>query len=263
MPSGTATVGGLTVPVPAGTQNTELADPAVRVLLDFLGWSIANGLDAKLTNMQGTSASACPSANRFPFNPQTYFVRNSIPALYVWWAGRSRPGRYSTTVRSSRERDIDAMYVFDELIAPDGFDTRHGLLAAVDAIFHRCADWGRHPNYGYNGAAAGTAARLSAGLIDWAYQGATEGRMAAQIPSTSSAVGGPPEGHVVRGYPALLGRFTVLEHIETLSLEDPADVMGDLEAVIRTSEGDPGDVIDYMTRYAPGPDGEGEQEEGL
>lgn len=257
MPTSTSPVGGLTLPIPAGTANSALADPTVTGLLAYLSWSLRNDIDAKLAVMAGMSSSACPAANAFPWDPDTHFVRQSIPALYVWWPGQSRVFE-QTLVYSVRERPIHAMFVFDEHVAPSGLLGRAGLLAAVDACFAKAAERGRHASYTPTGHPAGKDILTALTLHRWAYEGAQQGQMAAPIPATSASPGGPPEGNVKRGYPCLIGRFLVHERIAPDAFSDPTDAPRDIRFIIETNEsGDMNDTLQVHDGYLPGDDGEG------
>lgn len=254
MPSVAGTVGGLRLPMAAGSANAGLSDPTVAGLLSYLAFVLKSDLDAKLAQMGGTASDACPIANRYPWDPDTHFVRGLFPALYVWWNGRSVK-RPQTLVYDIRERKIDCLYVFQELSAPDGLRSRAGLIAAVDASFAKAAERGRHPDYEPTGFAAGTDILTALGLLKWDYDGGQAGFMA-PIPATSGAIGGPPEGNIKRGYPSLRGSFTVWERIGPETLEDPQDVTPDILAEFETSDlYDLDNTTPILSRYLVAPDG--------
>lgn len=254
MPVTDSNVGNLALPIPAGALNAALTDPTCIGLLDYLGFWLKNNLDAKLAQMQGTGADACPTANRFPWDPAGYFVRQSVPALYVWWDGRSTR-REQTMLLEQRDRTINAVYVFEELAGPTGLTARAGLMAAVDAIFAKASERGRHPSYGYGSDADGTPIWKSLNLIHLGYIGGEVGAMA-PVPSGGATPGGPGDGAVIRFYPSLRAQFSVSESIDQDTLQDPTDVLRDLPFQIETNEtGDPTDTVPYMTRYLVGPDG--------
>src|SRR5262245_40761382 len=114
-----STVGGFVLPIPAGPLNADLVDPVLAGIGAFLRFLLKDALNAKLATIQGTSPDALPGANLFPYDPASYFVRNPLPALYVWWSGRGTrlPWRLTYDVRMRR---IAALYVFDEIVAPSG-----------------------------------------------------------------------------------------------------------------------------------------------
>lgn len=220
MPTTSSNVGGFVLPIPAGALNDPLVDPVLLGLGDFLRFMLKDGLDAKLARIQGTSPDALPAGNLFPYDPSTYFVRNQTPALYVWWPGRAVrvPWRLTYDVRVRR---IAALYVFDEIVAPGGLETRHGLTAAVDAVFARAAELGGHPAYGYEGAPPGTALYTSLGIEGWTYEGGEPGYLTA-IPSASAHEGlSATDGAVQRGYPSLRCEFAVYEKIGALGAPVP------------------------------------------
>jgi hypothetical protein len=251
----TSLVGGLTLPVPAGSANSQLEDVTVNGLLSFLAHCLRQDLNTKLANIGGMTAYALASSGAtFPWDPDTHFVRETIPALYLFWPGTSKIVD-DTLVYSRRERPLVAYYVYDEHVGPKGLRARAGLLAAVDASFANAADLGRHPTYSPSGYGAGASVRNALGLLGWSYDGAQKGEMAASIPSTSASAGGPPEGNVKRGYPALRAQFTVWERIDSVS-EDPADVTRDILTTIETSElDDQNDTLEIMQGYLVAPDG--------
>src|SRR5262249_59907819 len=113
--------GGLVLPIPAGALNADLVDPTLDGLGDFLRFMLRHDLNARLATIEGTSADALPPENLFLYDPATYFVRNQIPALYVWWSGRATrvPWRLAYDVRMRR---VSALYGFDEIVAPIGLE---------------------------------------------------------------------------------------------------------------------------------------------
>lgn len=254
MPSQTTTIGNLTLPVPAGAQNSDLDDPTVSGIADYLRFWLRNSLNTKLANTQGTSADAVPSANVFKYDPNTYFVRNAFPALYVWWNGRSSvETNRSTLLYDVRKRELHVLWLFDEMLAPNALTPRHGLLAAVDATLAKALERMRHPSYGYGSDAAGTSLLTSLNLVGAEYLGGEAGFMAG-VPASDSRAGGPGEGQAQRGYPALKATIAVWERIDQDTLEDPGDVMGDTLLTINAS-GDGVDAVELMQRWLTSPDG--------
>jgi hypothetical protein len=239
MPNNSSTVGGLTLPLPAGALNASFDDPTVVGLADFLAFMLNDCLNAKLANMQGTSAQAVPAGSVFPYDPGAYFVRNAIPALYVWWPGRSRRTPW-TPLYDVRERTILALYVYDELVAPGALLPRNGLVAAVDAVFFRAAEHGYHPSYGYGGDPPGTPLYKSIGIKGWAYDGGEAGFITA-IPRQSEGPGfGEGDGNIARGYPSLRAAFTVYEVVGRMGKpESPADDNNLLQFGVYATEEEP------------------------
>jgi hypothetical protein len=256
---GTSSVLGATsLPVAAGASLSHLTDSVVLGLLDYFAFWIKNTLDAKLAVLTPTSSDAVPTANRFPYSPGEYWVRSSVPALYVWWNGPSRRVA-DTLVYDRRDREIHVQYIFEELIAPDGVTARAGLMSAVDAALFKACARGRHPSYGYNSSPAGTplvASLAPESHLAFEYLGGTEGMMS-PVPYSNPRPGGEGGGHVIRFYPSLLARVAVMERVGADLPDDPDDVFRDADVTISTNEtGDPTDVYEILERYLPGFDGD-------
>lgn len=250
----TSHVGALDLPITAGPTGSRLADPAVRGLADFFCFSLRQDLNAKLTALLGMSADACPTANVYWWDPDTHFVWESLPALYLWWPGTSRVFQ-KTMVYADRERELSGMYVFEETLAPAGLRARSGLLAAVDASLSKASQRGRYASHtpAIAGAYAGQSVAKALGLVSWEYLGGQQGKMIAQMPESSANPGGAAEGHRKRGYPALSFRVLVNERI---GADETDSTMSDADATftIRHAD-DPQDPIDVLERYAHAPIG--------
>lgn len=258
MPTTTSLVGATTLPVPAGALNAHLSDPLVTGLLDFLGFALKDALDAKLAQMQGTSADACPTANRYDYDPGSVWVRNPVPALYVWWSGQSATVR-ETLLYSRRERTLGVMWVFDEIQYQDGAMARAGLCSIAAAAMERALDRGYHPAYGYGAAVAGTPLAYSLGpigTIAFESAGMAAGQLA-PVPVSDPRPGGGGEGARVNFYPAVQGKIAVSERFGGFIPSDPDDVYGEARVDISTNEnGDPTSVLPYLSGVMPGWDGE-------
>lgn len=256
MPTNSSYVGGLDLPVPPGDLNSELTDPAVRGLLDYLAFWLNYTLSPKLSNIQGTSAVAVPKNNRFPFNPDTVFVREALPALYVW--GTNSTYKEWTLVWGMRTRTINAMYVFDPLQTPKGMIVRHGLENAADATFARASDWGRHRQYGYNGDPPNTPIAKSVGLKRWDYQQFTSG-LIWKIPTGAGGEGGGSFGNGTDGaerrwFPSVRGTFSVEQLIGRDTPLYPDDVNSDISVDIQTGDNTQ-DTVTIREGFLPPPDG--------
>jgi len=246
MPNPTANVGALCLPLPASRLNEEIGDPTVLGIADFLRFSLRNMLNARLALMQGTSPDALPDGNVYPIDPAKYFVRNNLPALYVWWTGRS--ARTPWTIHYDvRQRQITALYVFNELVAPGGLRPRHGLMAAVDACFELAAEEGFHPEYGDP---PGTPLVESLSLARLTYEGGEEGFLA-QLPADTADLAGASQ----RGFPSLRGTFTVLEKVAPAGRPvSPDDDNGELGLSLYSTEEEPvsaGVLLRRKTILAP------------
>lgn len=254
------TVGTQALPAPPQDADGRIEDPTVAGLLDFAAFMIKWALDARLAEIHGPTdgnaiVDACPVANRFPFNPETTHVRAGKPALFVWWDGASQVAEW-TTIFGRRTRTIKALYLFPETVLPTGMRARAGLPAIVDAVFAKLANEMFHPDYGYNGAPPGTDIATSLNWIDFSYEGGTQG-MVFEVPgNTTVADQGKSGGQIQRGYPSMLGSFTVVERIDVSTMVDPTDVALDTLVDIRTNEqGDLSDTMLIHSGYLPATDG--------
>jgi len=268
MPGSSSVVGNLELPVPAGAQDSALDDPTLVGLLAYLGHWLSVSLDVKLASLRGTNAStvgASPAANRFPWDPATYFVRGDekggteashFPALYAWRIGRPQYIQYSST-RDLRKQTIGVAYIFDELTIPGALTRRSGLLSAVDAVFFSAMANGFHPSFGYNGAPAGTPIAVSLRLSGpgLSYDGGEHVNLA-PVPGQSLARGAGQDGHVLRAYPTLRAQFTAWELVEDFAAVDPTDVTPQMLLTIKANtHGGAVDAVEIMQRYLEAPDG--------
>lgn len=245
----TASLGALDLPVAAGASLSAIDDPVVSLLSDYLAWWIKASLDAKLAVQTPTSADACPTANRFLYDPAEYWVRNPTPALYVW----SERGQRSqaTQVYSVRTRPIRVMYVFQEMVLPGGITARRGLIPAVEAAIIEACERKGHASYSYGGGVAGRPVmHYVASPGQWTFDYA-EGQHGFVWPI------GEERGQVQRAFPALQATISVVEKVGQVQLADPGDTRGDVAVTIRTNEdGDTTNMLDFMTRYLPADDGD-------
>jgi hypothetical protein len=261
MPTNEASVGGYNLPVPAGTLNTELSDPTVRGLLDYLAFWLNWGLNGKLGNIQGRSAVAVATGGQYPYDPNAIYVRSTqvLPALYVWPAREYR--RQVTMLREYRERYIRAQYIFQELMSPQAMTMRFGLLGAVAALFARAAAWGRHYEYGYGDDELNTPIAESVGIMAWHYRNSEYG-MTWKHPGTTEGVpermGTGGDGAVQHGYPTIRALFEVHERIDTDQPVDlpttPNDVMPDMQFDVQTGDTTE-DTTTVLEGVLPYPDG--------
>lgn len=245
-------VGGQVLPVPVGAPHSDLADSTVVGLLDFLAFMLNEGLDPKLASMLGTTPAALAPAASFPYDPGAYFVRNPVPALYLWWDGTAKRSPW-TLLYDLRVRTLNVMYVYDQVEAPAALTTRAGLLAAVDATFYRAAEHGFHPSYGYNGDPPGTRLFISLGIKGWTYEGGQPG-LAVAIPPESQREGfGESDGANQRGYLALRGTFTIYERVAYMFT--PEATVGPGGVVTGPDANTPISLGEYTTEEDPVTDG--------
>lgn len=259
MPSVDTTIGGLTLPVPAGAASDPFADPACLALLDYLGFWLREMLNAKLASMGGpitgdeNYADACPTTNRFPYDPMLGEVwrRNPKPALYIWWNGPSRTIP-KTIAYDLRVRELALLWIFCECQAPENDEQRYGTLAGVDAVIKRAIHRQSHPNYGYDGDAPGTPI--------WRSMGAAEVKLGDMVPGKLAPIPDASErrdsalGQIVNYYPAVRGTIVVSERVSADSLDDVDDLNTDMSMVVATNEeGDVLDTVDVVELIIPGP----------
>jgi hypothetical protein len=263
MPTSAMRVGALELPLAPGTSNSAIDDPLVSGVLAYMAFCLKERLDAKLANLNGTSADALPTTNRFPWDPEGYFVRghqdgaiSPFPALYVWRRGKSVREELSLVVEARRQV-LGVLYVFEELVLPGALEDRYGLRSAVDAVFHDAIANGEHPGYGHNGAPLGTPLKTSLQLAGWGlqYEGGEEGLMAA-VPGQSQALGRGSEGHALHAYPTLMGTLVAWEKIGQREPRDPQDVTPGLTATISIpGAGNLPDPLQLFQRVLASPDG--------
>jgi len=262
MPNPASTVADLALPVPAGLADAAFPDPTTTGLLDYFGFWIKWALDAKLATMtKRPVADACPTGNRYAFNPASVIAAHNLPALFLWQEGRSEFVEWTTT-RDARQRNFTLLYVYDRIVSIDEVRTYSGLITSVDAALARSVSRMGHPSY-QNG--LGIAQVLD--LIKLEYLGGDEGLLSeivqAGVRSAASTTGRdgvsrPRTGSsygVQSGHPCLRASVRVLEPIRLDTFEEQ-DVATDILVTVRTEEtGDLFNAADYLQGYLPAPDG--------
>lgn len=249
-------VGATLLPLPAGRPKEKLADPIVEGLLNFLGWCLCNDLDAKLAQLAGTSETASPPDNRYAFDPtepQGHKARFRLPALFVWWDGTSQSKQH-TQLQKLRERNVDALYIFQELPSRAALELRSGLFAAVDACFTKAAERGGYPTYSYNGKTPGTTLEESIGdpnTWEWSYVGGQGIRRIGIGDSNAGNFGdrNPSATSAGQRHPAFAARFLVRELV-LMAQPDSSNLTQDSPVAITHN----GALL--LTRTLPGPDGQ-------
>lgn len=252
-------VGHQDLPLAAGALATPSNDPVVDLVLAYCAHWLKAMLDARLAVQTPTSADACPTANRWPWDPRDVWTRQAKPGLYVWQRGASRVSP-ETLLWDRRERTLGLFYVFEEAQLPDGYTSRAGLMATADAVLARAFDRMSHPTFAHGSAPAGTSIRLMLGQSEdlaLRYDGGEVGFMA-EIPGGGERQGMTADGRVQRGFPCLRATLTVWERIgvDTSTYEDDAN--GDATVTISTNTEavDPTDTTQVLERYLPAFDGE-------
>lgn len=235
--------------------NTALGDPTVDGLLAYFSFWLQYDLNAKLANMQGTSSDACPTTNRFgwdPTAPSATFIRgrqdsnaSPFPALYLWLdKGKAKP---YTTIYDLRDRTGGIMWIFDELILPGALVDRYGLRAAVEATLFRAASLARHPGFALNGGPLGqpvdVALQLSA--MGFWIDNCQQGFMS---PVTAPSGSDQPAVHA---YPTVRCELHAQEQIE---MEQPTDgdMANDPSLQSNIGTGDPARPLPFGKKYLPG-----------
>lgn len=258
MPSETSAVGGLTLPIPAGVAGARLTDPVLDMVLDFAAWYIKNALDARLAMLlpAGDIVDACPTANRFrfdPTDPQGVKVLMPLPSLFVYWEGLSK-GVPFTTMHTYRVRELQVLYCYEELPSQASKVERIGWANAVDAAWHKMSERQAHSSYTPSGGAVGmtpSQALAALGVVDWRYLGGEQGRFGIDEGPHAARRAKRTSG---RDWPSVRGKFEVWERIEPMTMEDPTDVLGD--GLVTFNVGCESDeTVPLMERVLDAPDG--------
>lgn len=252
-------VGGFDLPAPVGALNAPIHDIAVVAMIDYIGFWLRDQLNAAVAQVQGRSADICPAANVFPYNPGENWVRNPLPALYGWWNGDALTMPH-TLVFDARHRTLTVQWIYEELYAPlakNGaipVDARNGFSAYVDAVMRRAWSRGKHPSYGYNGAAVGTPIWRSMGVFEWKILTSKSVGIASVPGGADNRAGGENAGHIVRYHPTVIAQVLIKELILNDTVVDPGDVMLDSVMRIDTTEiGDPLNPVEFAQVVVPGP----------
>jgi hypothetical protein len=252
----TADVGALSLPIAAGAPNAALTDPIVEALADFLGFMLRHDLDAKLAQLTGSSSTAVAQATHVftfdPFHPRAHSVSRPLPSLYVWWKDQKSTFWQQSSLQRGRERDIAALYVFEEHPSTEATVRRRGLFAAVDAIFNRAADAGGHPDYSYNGSPLGAPLEHTIAPLqwDWSFIGGTGEMMRLGVDDPETSMRPRRDKRVShQDFPCYVGLFHVRElNVPTSTGErladSPAEIAEDgetvLERILEYGSGEPG-----------------------
>jgi hypothetical protein len=254
-------VGGLPLPAPAGTLNSAINDLPVVALADYLGFWLRNQLNAAVAQIQGLSADICPEENIFPYPPRDNWVLNPTPALYCWWDRDRETTRIPhTMVFDARLRPIVVQWIYDECVSPlpgddpSQVDARNGFASYVDAVMQLAWSEGRHPDYGYDGAADGTPIAVSMGVLDWTIDRTRPGELV-PVPIDKRANGAGADGTISRYYPSVIAQITIKERISRRFEYSQATVLLDSTMVIETNEepGDPLDPVEFLDMVIEGP----------
>lgn len=248
MPTNASSVGPLDIPIPQVGGYSAFTDPVTVGFADYFAFWIRYGLADKLRDPNDNIPDPLPAANVHTYDPQENWVRNDLPALYVWWAGESRR-QDRTIVNATRIRTLRIFYAAAEVKRPKSGRIYSGLPSAIDAILFESCEQGFHYQYGYNNDPPGTPIHISLRLRGWTYDRGKED-FAQRVPNVSSAPGGQAGGTVVTGWPVLMGTMTVYEDIR---LPAGGDGTGDtMDLLTHLNVNDPSDTrgpITIMDRY--------------
>jgi hypothetical protein len=230
LPSNAHSVGTLSLPLPAGAANEPLRDPLLDGLLDYLALWLNKDLNGKLGTMAGSPAEAVPAGRRYPYNPERTFVRNPIPALYLWRDEGPDGARHDETFTILRPRRISilhGLFIFSQQVVPTGAELLAGLRNAVDEIFRAAYEFGYRIDYGYNGDPLGTPIRKSLKFDGWHYSGCEGGilwKLPGEAAATAASPGAQGDGAVQRGFPSVRSHWEVHEMPSTRA---PDAALGD------------------------------------
>lgn len=171
MPSDSGSVGLLSLPLPAADAATEWTDPLVDGLLSYLGHWLKADLDARLGTIPNLPDDACPVANRFGYEPGRTFVREAMPALFVWRNADEQQIVQYSQLQDELRSVVRCFYIIGEFNKPDDSATASGLFAAVNACLARATRAERHSTWSYGSYSAGTPVFRALGIEGWQYQG--------------------------------------------------------------------------------------------
>lgn len=264
-----ASVGSIPFPVDPGAQDTAFPDPLLTGLLEYLQVWLNYDLNAKLGNLRGSSAIAVPVGNTHAWDPtarpSATFTRgrgegeaNPLPALFVW-RGKSKRARWST-MTLARQQEVKVAWIFDQLVLPEGWQDRYGVLSGADSCIERAICIGHHHLHRDDANIGLLLGLCGFGLL---FEGAEQ---AVLSPTPSPSGQGQPK---VRGYPALLATLTAWEGIGFQGSADaqtganapgspgPAGAPMDLQVDIGVGD-DPFDPLVIRQAIFPGPPAEGD-----
>ncbi len=267
MPTDTSAVGGLTLPIPAGGQDSALTDPVLVGLLDYLAHYLRASLNTKLAEMRGpTSAAAvsdvAPASRLYPWDHDGTWSRvigtadtklpDRLPQPAMWgWSGPETPDTtHSTIANEAVKRTLSIEWIFPELQVPDGTNNRAGLQHAVAATLWKAEERNRHETW-----AANAQVHETLGIMGWRILDCVPGRLQTRPQQIQQRQSQGGTGDVKRYHPCVRARIEVVERIGDRTMVDPDDVLLDFTLDMNTAEnGDP-DTVTVLSRIAPGPDG--------
>lgn len=242
-----STVGPLVVPAPVGAVDAQFAEPTTDRLLSYVSHWLTYGLNGKLATMSAppSPGGAIPVANRWTNAPSSMYLKQPLPALFVFWSGQSKYADHST-VQQKRIRDFSVLYVFSRVVNRDNLRLWSGLVSTIDALMGRAFYRLSHPTYAFDSThEVGTDIRYMNNWLDVTLVGGNEGFLQAQVQESTrnlstaagSASASKPQGGIQEGYPSWSGTVRISELVGYDDVEDPADVMPDMLATLKGCEG--------------------------
>ena len=269
MPSVDTTVGPLAIPAPVDAANAPFAEPTTENLLAYIRFWMKWGLDDKIATMTAPAVTdAVPIANAYTSSPSNMYLSRQLPALFVYWTGKSKTERYSIS-RTMRIRDFAVLYVWERVKNPDGVALWSGLTSTVDALLARAFDRLAHPAFTIDGShPVGQDIRDMFRWMGVEYMGGSDGFLQ-ELPTAATrqlataagkAGANKAQGGIQSGYPAFNGIVRVWEEIGVDTMLDPDDVNRDIAVTVSGGDG-AADVVPMLERILTPPDGSAEAEE--
>lgn len=253
MPNNNGSVGGVDYPLAAGTADTALADPVIDGLLGYFAHWLNADLNAKLANMTGVADEAVPSGSTYGYEPKAAFVRNPVPALYMW---REQRIEAATLLTYWKRSEVTALWVFTSRELPHAFAGVEGIANAVADSLARATRQRSHITYTPTGWPQGTDIMTALGLLSLGPprngRFVTAGSLV-PTPGQRSAMNARPagtDGHRQRAFPCVEARWEIVEEVGSArNLTDPEDVTR--ESLVEMYEGG----ASILDRYLEAPDG--------
>ncbi len=257
MPTPASAVGSLALPLPAGVADSAIDDPTVHGLALYFQHWLRYDLNAKLASRPATASDVCPHLFFWSsLDPAPTFVRGdgngtlAFPALYLW-GGDGRVVQ-QTTVRDAEEREIVALWIFQELAIPGAMPDHYGLRNAVAKSLERAISLRAHPTFSLNGGSMGQPIATAVGLSGRGIMvKSVKPGMLSPIPK---GVGTDQQADQpnLHAFPSVEMRLTVWERIEQMQ-PVPGDVARAVRVGIGTMGLDPNDPLPTDERYLQAP----------
>jgi hypothetical protein len=250
MPTDAGDIGGLSLPLAAGSDNTDISDPLLDGLLAYFSHWLNEQLNTRLAVLTGIENEAVPSGRTHAVNPGAAFVRYDMPALFMW---RSRMKTEAfDLIHDVNTDELTALWVFQQVDAPHEVEGLQGLYQAVRGTLAQATITKAHRTFTPSGWPQGTDLMRAYSLEGIQFNGATPGTLF-EVPGQRSAARagrGRGDGQRQRAFFAVRATWQVIENVDfALRFDDPDDLTR--ESTVTAG------VDDYalMERYAMPPDG--------